>query len=280
MAEARDTLQRAGIPAAEAGLDARALAEFVLGWDAAQFLSRGDQEAGAEFLSAYRGLVARRSAREPLAYVTGKKSFWYQTFTVSPAVLIPRPETELIVEAALARCPDREAPLSMADIGAGSGCLAVALAQERPRATIVATDLSPEALEVARANAARYGVDGRIRFVQTDLLRGVETSFDLIVSNPPYVPESDRAALPPEVRDHEPPLALFAADAGLSVIKRLVGEAGEHLKPGAFLIFEFGFGQSDAVRGLLAVDAAFGDIELMRDLQGIPRTAIARKISL
>ncbi len=176
--------------------------------------------------------------------------------------------------------PIARRPLSIADIGTGSGCLAVALAVERPRATIVATDLSPDALDVARKNAARYGVDGRIRFVQTDLLRDVETSFDLIVSNPPYVPESERAALQPEVRDHEPPMALFAADAGLSVIKRLVGEAAERLRPCGFLIFEFGFGQSDAVQDLLSGHAAFRDIELMSDLQGIPRTAIARKIKL
>lgn len=277
VAEARETLRRAGIP--EADLDARVLAEFVLDWDDAEFLSRRDETAGAEFLAAYDRLVARRSGREPLAYITGRKAFWHQTLEVSPAVLIPRPETELIVEAALARCPDHEVPLSIADVGTGSGCLAVALAVERPRSTVVATDLSAEALDVARRNAVRYDVDGRIRFVQTDLLRHVETPFDLVVSNPPYVPESERAALQPEVRDHEPSIALFAGDGGLSFIRRLVGEATARLKSGGFLVFECGFGQSAAVHELLAGHGALRDIELLHDLQGIPRTAIARKIA-
>ncbi len=169
--------------------------------------------------------------------------------------------------------------MSIADVGTGSGCLAVALAVERPRSTVVATDLSAEALDVARRNAVRYDVDGRIRFVQTDLLRHVETPFDLVVSNPPYVPESERAALQPEVRDHEPSIALFAGDGGLSFIRRLVGEATARLKSGGFLVFECGFGQSAAVHELLAGHGALRDIELLHDLQGIPRTAVARKIA-
>jgi len=199
------------------------------------------------------------------------------TFEVSPAVLIPRPETELIVEAALELFPDADAPLSIADVCTGSGCLAVALAHERPRATLVATDVSAEALDVARRNGTRLGVSGRVRFLLTDLFRDVEGSFDLIVANPPYVRQGDRVSLQPEVRDHEPAVAIFAQDDGLSIIRGLIEQSAAHLKDDGVLMFEFGFGQDVEVEQLIADAPELTLIGLKRDLQGIARTAVAKK---
>ena len=199
------------------------------------------------------------------------------TFEVSPAVLIPRPETELIVEAALELYPDANAALSIADVCTGSGCLAVALAHERPRATLVATDVSAEALDVARRNGTRLGVSGRVRFLLTDLFRDVEGSFDLIVANPPYVRQGDRVSLQPEVRDHEPAVAIFAQDDGLSIIRGLIEQSAAHLNAEGILMFEFGFGQDVEVEQLIADAPELTLIGLKRDLQGIARTAVAKK---
>ena len=199
------------------------------------------------------------------------------TFEVSPAVLIPRPETELIVEAALELFPDANAPLSIADVCTGSGCLAVALALERPRATLVATDVSAEALDVARRNGTRLGVSRRVRFLLTDLFRDVEGSFDLIVANPPYVRQRDRVSLQPEVRDHEPAVAIFAQDDGLSIIRGLIEQSAAHLNAEGILMFEFGFGQDVEVEQLIADAPELTLIGLKRDLQGIARTAVAKK---
>jgi release factor glutamine methyltransferase len=195
---------------------------------------------------------------------------------VSPAVLIPRPETETIVEAALSRFMDA-APFAASDVGTGSGCLAIAVSKERPLARVTATDISAEALQVARRNAARHEVASRIRFIETDLLEGVEGRFDLIVSNPPYVPESDRGTLQVDVRDYEPPLALFAGADGLAITRRLITQATSRLAAGGTLMFEFGFGQADAVTSLVASAPGLTLIELKRDLQGIPRVAIVER---
>jgi release factor glutamine methyltransferase len=278
VADGRTRLGRAGIPAGEAELDARLLAEFALGWDAARFLANADRAADPTFLAAYRELLDRRARREPLAYITGEKAFWKLSFTVSPAVLIPRPETELIVEAALARFPAADLPFSMADVCTGSGCLAISLAHERPRASVLATDISSDALAVATRNAVRHEVDDRIEFIQTDLLAAVQGTFDLIVANPPYIPEYERASLQPEVRDHEPAVALFAGAGGLAVIRRLLDESLRRLRPGGWLIFEFGAGQAEPVRLLLGAMRGWSDVEVKPDLAGIPRTAIARRI--
>jgi release factor glutamine methyltransferase len=277
VALARNGLERAGVSHAEAGLDARLLAQFVLGWDATRLLAHGNETPPPGFAARYEALVGRRARREPLAYITGEKEFWNLTFEVSPAVLIPRPETEILVEAALERFPEEDRPLSIADICTGSGCLAVALARERPRAEVTATDVSADALDVARRNAARHGVAGRLHFVGTDLLDGILGPFQLIVANPPYVPERDMATLAPEVRDHEPAVALRGGDDGLSIIRRLLGQAAERLAAGGSLIVEFGFGEDEAVRGLISRVASLRMIELRRDLQGIPRVAIVAR---
>jgi release factor glutamine methyltransferase len=253
--------------------DASVLARFILGWDAARLLTHDDDPEPAGFAERYEALVERRARFEPVAYITGEKEFWNLSFEVSPAVLIPRPETEAMVEAALARFPAR-APFAAVDVGTGSGCLAVAISKERPLAVVTATDISTAALEVARRNAARHEVANRIHFIETDLLEGVEGPFDLIVSNPPYVSESDRGTLQTDVRDYEPPLALFAGEDGLAIVRRLLTQAAGRLAAGGTLMFEFGFGQADTVTSLIANAPGLTLIELKRDLRDIPRIAI------
>jgi release factor glutamine methyltransferase len=278
--QARRRLKEAGIPDAESDLDARVLAQWLLGWDAAQFLTSAHEEPPPTFAARYEALVARRAAREPMAYVLGGQEFWGLMFEVTPAVLIPRPETELIVESALELFPDPHISLRVADVGTGSGCLAVAIARQWRHARVSATDTSPDALLVARSNALRHGVADRVTFAQCELLcDGMfpHETFDLIVANPPYVPDGDRAALQPEVREHEPAAALFAGADGLSVIARLLPQAVERIEPAGLLIFEFGFGQADAVSGLISRTSGLTMVALRRDLQGIPRVAIARR---
>lgn len=276
MAQAARHLAACGIPRDEADLDARLLARTALGWDAARLIADGLEEPPAAFQARFDGLVARRASREPMAYITGCQEFWNRTFTVTPAVLIPRPETELIIEAALERCPTDHS-LRIADACTGSGCLAIVMALERPLTTVVATDVSVQALKVARTNARSHGVADRVTFEHADLLEGVKGPFDLIVSNPPYVPEGDRASLPPEVRDHEPGLAIFAGNDGLDVIRRLLPQSVEKLAPAGRLIIEIGFGQAQTVESLISATPGLTMIELRRDLQGIPRTAIAAR---
>jgi release factor glutamine methyltransferase len=274
VAAARERLRAAAIPSDEADLDARVLAERTLDWDTARYLTHANEEEPEGFAERFEALVARRAVREPTAYLVGRREFCGLDFQVTPAVLIPRPETELIVEAALASF-SRSSSLDIADVGTGSGCLAVTLARERPASRVLATDISSEALDVARLNARRLGVAARVELLETDLLTGVEREFDLIVSNPPYVPEHDRAQLQPEVRDYEPSRALFAGHDGLSVIRRLIDQVPDRLKPEGRLIFEFGFGQADDIRTLLSNTRSMVLLDLRRDLQGIPRVAIA-----
>ncbi len=275
VAAARERLVRTGIPVDEAALDARLLAQQVLAWDLARYLSDSHLPPPSSFSARYRQLVDRRAAREPVAYITGSQEFWGLDFEVTPAVLVPRPETELLIEVGLAQCPaDRAA--AIADVGTGSGCLAIALARERPRSRLVATDVSADALAVTRRNAVRHQVDHRIALVRTDLLTDVPGTFDLIVSNPPYVPELDRESLPPEVL-HEPAIALFGGTDGLAAIRRLVDQAPGHLAKGGILAFEFGFGQDERVSQRIAESRTLTLLDLRRDLQGIPRVAIASR---
>ena len=213
----------------------------------------------------------------PLAYIVGAREFWGLDFEVSPAVLIPRPSTELIVEAVLDRFPDRDAALKMADVCTGCGCVAVAIAHEWRRASVAATDISTEALDVAQRNARRHGVWERVVFHETDLLDGVDGPFDAIVANPPYVVDCAAAALQPEVRDHEPAVALFGGVDGLSLVTRLVADAPRRLRSGGSLIFEFGFGQDVEIEDLLAASPDLELVDVRRDLDGIARTAVARR---
>jgi release factor glutamine methyltransferase len=275
VAEARQRLRQAGIPPDEADIDARLLAEHVLGWTTEQFFVDGSAPPPAGFDERFESLVARRAAREPFAYIVGAQEFWGLRFEVTPAVLIPRPETEMIVEAALGLVNDA-LTVRIADVGTGSGCLAVPIARERPRSSIVATDISEEALAVGRRNANRHGVAGHIQFRHADLLDGITGPFDLIISNPPYVREIDRVDIQPEVR-WEPSDALFAGDDGLDAIRRLLPQVASLLTPRGTLMFEIGFGQADAVAELISAAPGLTMCELRSDLQGIPRVAVARR---
>lgn len=275
VAAARERLRAADLMPAEADLSARLLAEHLLNWDTARLLTSGNEDEPEGFADRFDALVARRAAREPLHYIVGHREFWGLKLEVSPAVLIPRPETELIVEAVLALAPSSHL-FTMIDACTGCGNVAVAVATERPNARIVATDISEVALEVARRNAARYGVESRVTFVRADLFGEVSGPVDLVTANPPYVPERHARGLQPEVGGHEPHVALFGGGYdGLTILERVVREAPPLLKPGGHLICEFGFGQEIEVEEILKASADLTLVELKRDLQGLARTAVA-----
>jgi release factor glutamine methyltransferase len=273
---ARDRLRAAGISSDEANLDARLIAEHVLGWTTERFFTDANQAPPPSFDAQFDALVARRAAREPFAYIVGRQEFWGLEIDVNAAVLIPRPETELMVEVACEVLADASRPALVADVGTGSGCLALAIARERPHATIVATDVSAAAIDIARHNADKLGVARQITFRQTDLLHDVEEQFDLIVSNPPYVRDGDRGGIQPEVRC-EPAVALYGGADGLDVIRRLLAGAVARLKQGGTLLFEFAYGYDDAVSELIASAAGLTMIGLRHDLQDIPRIAITQR---
>ena len=269
--EARASLVDAGLTAGEAVLDAEVLARHVLGWDRAQLLTRLHLPSPPGFDSAFSAVITRRAAREPVAYITGHREFWGLDFLVSPAVLIPRPETELIVERALGLLrPDT--PATIVDVGTGSGCIAVSLAHERPLARVVAVDRSPAALRVAALNVAGHGQGTRVHLVRGNLLDPIAGQVDLIVSNPPYVNRADAGALQPEVTRFEPGDALFASDAGLAVLRILLETAAARLAPHGHLIVEFGAGQDHALR--VSAGQSGWTIEIAPDLAGIPRVAV------
>jgi release factor glutamine methyltransferase len=272
LASARERLIDAGIAPDEAAIDVELFARTILGWDRARILTESAQPVPASLEPKFSEWVARRETREPSAYIIGFREFYNLTFEVTPAVLIPRPETEIIIEAALPLLV-RKLDARVADVGTGCGNIAVTLAHEARRATVVATDVSADALSVAKRNAARHGVFNRVEFVQTTYLDGVEGPFDLIAANPPYVREIDRAGLSPTVL-HEPAVALFGGANGMRDIEGVLEATVEKLRLGGWLIMEFGFGQEDDVRERVA---AHDDLRLDRvvaDLQGLPRTAV------
>ncbi len=279
---ARDRLVQAGISADLAARDAEVLARQVLGWDPARFLSYRNDPASSAFLLGYEQVVARRLRREPISYILGVREFWGLDFEVTPEVLIPRPETELVIEEALSLREQLAAVAPGAgrlfyDIGTGSGILAVVLAREFPDARVIATDIAPGALQVAARNAARHGTAGRIRFVETSFFDGLDERADLIVSNPPYVPASAAPALTPEVVDYEPHVAVFSGADGLDGVRTVVAGSVERLRPGGLLIVEFGYGQDEDVARLVAAQPELRLVGIREDLQGIPRTATARR---
>ncbi|HEY1766102.1 MAG TPA: peptide chain release factor N(5)-glutamine methyltransferase [Terracidiphilus sp.] len=258
-----------------ARLDAETLLFTALGKNRAWLLAHLDDELLEPAVSRYAGWIERRSCGEPLQYLTGEAEFYGLPFHVTRDVLIPRPETEHLVEKCLELATQIAAP-RLVDVGTGSGAIAIALAHKLQGAFVTGTDLSEAALLVARENAERNRVAGQIRFLAGDLLAPVSGErFDLIVSNPPYVPERDRESLAVEVRDYEPAQALFAGEDGLAVYRRLVPAAFAALVPGGFLVMEIGFGQQASLRTLLT-DARFAEVGFTPDLQGIPRIAWAR----
>jgi release factor glutamine methyltransferase len=272
IAAARATLTDSGIPSSEAAIDAEVLARHVLGCDRAQLWTEGRNPAPPGFEHRFRRLIARRATREPVAMIIGHREFWGLDFEVTSDVLIPRPETEFLVEEALTFARDTTCRLAI-DVGTGSGCIAIAIAHELPDLHVLAIDASPAALDVARRNACHNRVADRIEFREGDVLQGVTETADLILSNPPYVPDADAAALQQEVVQFEPHAALFGGADGLGVIRRLLDQSGGHLAPGGRLIVEFGFGQDAAIRQL-APDAGWNVVRIREDLQGIPRTAV------
>lgn len=275
IATARRALSDAGIPHADAALDAEVLARHALGWDRARLIARGREAAPPEFEDRYTGLIARRAAREPVAYIVGVREFWNRDFEVTRDVLIPRPETELVVEEAL---EDARAsrPAEIVDVGTGSGCIAVTLAAELADVRLTATDISAAALNVARRNAERHDVAGRMTFQLTDLLNGISGPLDLVVSNPPYMSPEIEPTLQPEVARYEPRQALYAGGDGLDTYRRLFPAAAERLADGGLLVVEFGFGQEADVRRL-AHAAGLRVARVRADLQQIPRVAVLRR---
>ncbi|MGH6917003.1 MAG: peptide chain release factor N(5)-glutamine methyltransferase, partial [Geminicoccaceae bacterium] len=221
-------------------------------------------------------LLRRRLAREPMAYILGEKEFWSLRFAVGPAVLIPRPDSETAIEAALARVPDRTAPLRILDLGTGSGCLLLALLSELPSATGIGVDASAEALAVAEANARRLGLAARALFAAGDWGRGLDGPFDLIVSNPPYVREPDWPGLQPEIRGFEPRAALLAGPDGLDAYRALAPDCLRLLATDGTLALEIGLGQAAAVRAILAAHG-LDVVERCRDLAGLERCLIVRR---
>lgn len=225
-------------------------------------------------LAVYDALIARRMAAEPIQYIIGEQEFYGLLLKVTPAVLIPRPETELLVEAVLERLP-KGAPLRIVDVGTGSGAIAIAVAFHLPLSEVTAVDLSDAALAIARENAARHGLGERISFLRSDLLAALagRGSFDAVLSNPPYVPEVDAESLHRQVREFEPRTALFAGPDGLDIYRRLIPQASAILKPGGLLALEIGYGQQTALEDLLC---QWDEVQVLSDLQGIARLVLAR----
>jgi release factor glutamine methyltransferase len=274
--DAAATLAAAGVPAPE--WDAERLLCHVLGWDRAALVANPGRLVPQPEAERFRELVRRRASREPLQHILGTQAFWKHEFLVTPAVLVPRPETELLVETSLALLKEVERPL-IADVGTGSGCIALSLAAERPDAEVHAIDISAPALAVAAENARRLGLEGRVSFHQGDLLEPVARlagRIDLVVSNPPYVDPADRESLAPEVRDHEPALALFPPDGPLSVYRRLAGASASSLRPAGWLVVELGQGQAAAVETLCR-DSGLVPAQIACDLAGVPRCLTSRR---
>ena len=280
-------------------LAAELLLMHTLGRDRTWIYSHSEALLDAGVAEKYFALVARRAAGEPTQYLTGKQEFWGLEFEVTPSVLIPRPETEHVVEVALERLGPRgikidlktgapSPPLRIADVGTGSGCLAVALAHELPHAEIFATDVSAPALAVAKRNAMRHGVADRVQFLESDLLSVLPHDsqftnhesrlFDLIVSNPPYIGRNEADLLPREVRDHEPNLALFPGPTGVEIYARLIEQVGSLLHPGGILVLELGHDSAIHVRKIFATDSGWTNVSLTNDLAGIPRVIAAERL--
>jgi release factor glutamine methyltransferase len=274
-------------------MNAELLLMFTLGCDRAYLYAHPELELSADEQSRYDAALAERVCGVPAQYITGHQEFWGMDLIVTPAVLIPRPETEHVIETVLElmngkraggrawpegsrrECPPHTIPLRMADVGTGSGCIALALAKELPQAEIHATDISAPALEIARANAARHQLESRIHFLENDLLAGFENdAFDFIVSNPPYVGESELDSVQIEVRKFEPRSAVFAGPTGVEVIARLIPQANAALKPGGWLVMEISGTVVQEVNRLLQ---EWNDVRIRPDLQSIPRFVQAQK---
>ena len=270
-----DRLSSAHVPSPR--MNAELLLMFTLECDRAYLHAHPERKLSAGEQRRYDQVLNERERGMPTQYITGHQEFWGMDLIVTPAVLIPRPETEHVIEVVLARVGQAPSPadlLRIVDVGTGSGCIALALAKELPHAEIHATDNSPSAVEIARANVARHQLEDRIQLHQADLLRGLDRGeFDFVVSNPPYVGESEADQVQLEVRKYEPRNAVFAGATGLEVIERLIPQAREALKSGGWLVLEISGTIADEVRELLA---GWNDVQIAKDLQGIERVVSAR----
>jgi release factor glutamine methyltransferase len=272
------TLRAGEVPSPR--MNSELLLMFVLGCDRAYLFARPERELTEDEQCRYEAALAERARGVPAQFITGHQEFWGMDLIVSPAVLIPRPETEHVIETVLdlvktaSPVDNPKTPLRIADVGTGSGCIALALAKELPDAEIHASDISTAALEIARANAARHQLDQRVRFHHTDLLAGLNPPFDLIASNPPYVGESEEDQVQLEVRKFEPRSAVFAGPSGTEVIARLIPQAWNLLRPGGWLVLEISGTIANLIRELLL---HWQDVKTINDLQSIPRVLCARK---
>ncbi len=259
-------------------MNAEVLLMFALGCDRAYLYAHPERELTPEETSRYEAAIRERASGKPSQYITGHQEFWGLDLLVSPAVLIPRPETEHVIETVLELARGQQRP-RIVDVGTGSGCIALALATELPEAEISALDISADALEMAKANAARLQLASRVRFERSDLLEsllsaGESGRFDFVVSNPPYVPENEPEKVQREVREFEPRVAVFAGPEGMAAYERLIPQAAQALKPGGWLVVEIGFSIERPVRDLLA---GWSEVRVTPDLQGIPRVVAGRR---
>ena len=270
-------LTRENVPSPR--MNAELLLMFTLGCDRAYLYAHPERELAADETARYEAALAERARGVPAQYITGHQEFWGMDFIVSPAVLIPRPETEHVIEEVLNLARSAEQPAMrkprIIDVGTGSGCIALVLAKELPDAEIHAVDISPAALEIARANAARNQLTQRVQFREGDLLSGIDPEyFDFVVSNPPYVGESEEEQVQLEVRKFEPRVAVFAGHSGLDVIRRLIPQAQEALRPNGWLMMEMSGTIADQARQLVA---DWNGVHIIKDLQSIPRVLAAQR---
>lgn len=272
--ELRRTLAEAGFEMA--ALDARLLVLSALGISATDLIARPDAPLTPEEAERLATFARRRLAHEPIARIMGQREFWGLPFRLSPETLVPRPDTETLVETALRLIPDRQAPLRIVDFGTGSGCILVALLHELPRAMGLGVDRSLGALRTARGNAERNGVGGRCLFVASDWARAIRGPFELIVSNPPYIASPVIPGLDREVREHDPLLALDGGADGLDAYRILLGEAGRLLVPGGAMVLEIGYDQAEAVQGLAGAEG-LEILEVAHDLSNNPRCVALKR---
>ncbi|HEY4839325.1 MAG TPA: peptide chain release factor N(5)-glutamine methyltransferase [Candidatus Acidoferrales bacterium] len=273
-------LERASVPSAP--LAAELILMHALTCDRTFLYAHPEAEIGSAQLEKFNSLVNKRAAGTPTQYLTGHQEFWGLDFEVTPDVLIPRPESEHLIEVALARIGQsrRNNPLRIADVGTGSGCIAVALAKEFPNANIFATDISSAALKIAERNATRHNFKNRIAFAECNLLEGIppQPPLNIVVSNPPYVARKDAASLPIDVREHEPELALFGGEDGMEIYPRLIAQAKTHLAEGGLLVLELGVGLFEPVSDLLEARSGWTRVSATQDLAGIVRVISAIRI--
>jgi len=261
-----------------ARLDAEVLLAFVLGRDRMEFYKNPDMVISETKLAAFRNLIVRRSQWEPVAYITGRKEFWTFVLEVNSAVLIPRPDTEVIVEETIAICRKLNSPeIKILDIGTGSGAIAIALASEITGAKVVATDISSAALNLAKKNAAASGFKEKIDFRQGNLFEPLDDTFDIIVCNPPYIAAEEYEKLPLGVKEYEPREALLAGKSGLEFYEKLIYQAADFLKKNGWLLLEIGAKQEKGVRGIMEAACFYENIEMRRDYAGLPRVMKARR---